>query len=79
MSKWIKCSDRLPSVGDWDNPTFVLVIGTPSEKWNCKVQVATYESYGFCIPCDRDDHYLITDVTHWSPIPESPNETNTPI
>ena len=67
MSKWIKCSDRMPEEG---NP--VLVVSSIGGA----VQNNVYECDGRTW-CDfrADYNELSMDVfTHWMPLPEPPQE-----
>ena len=86
--EWVKCSERMPDVGDknWRTPFPVLV--------NCEIGVipAYYGSLwhdgkkhvGFMESIrygngngdfpDEEESELMKHVTHWMPLPEPPSE-----
>lgn len=77
MSKWIKCSDRLPNVNEW-----VLAFGNYGNGDTNGIALTCYffdedkQKYYWkllssgCGCCDTD----MKNVSHWMPEPKAPNE-----
>lgn len=68
--EWIKCSERMPegkciAIG-YQNE---IMIGYLSGD----VNIAGYGRMGTGIVC-QDDHEVLTNVTHWMPLPEPPTD-----
>ena len=59
MSKWIKCSERMPELG----ATVLVYMDAPVHS-STDYAVAIYDKYGFSR----------SRVTHWMPLPEPPQE-----
>lgn len=60
MSRWIKCSERMPELGDDGNSEMVLVVG--------KKKII---QQNFLV----DDEWVFPmDITHWMPLPKLPND-----
>lgn len=64
MSKWIKCSDRLP-----DSYVDCLIF---SEKINIGIDIAVIDSTGKW--STWIDYFDISEITHWQPLPDQPAE-----
>lgn len=86
MSKWIKCSERIPVIGelDWRTSFPLLItceIGVIPAYYGCVRHNGAWH-YGFIgsfrFGGDRgdqpqtDEYGLISNVTHWQPLPEPP-------
>lgn len=60
MSKWIKCSERMPELDDDGYSEMVLVVSSRG---------LIYQNYTI------DNEWAVpTDITHWMPLPELPKD-----
>ena len=70
MQGWIKCSERMPEIGvkvlcfpKGDEPIHATFGGN---YWR--------QDVSWCVSNDFIDNTIVTDVTHWQPLPEPPQE-----
>lgn len=88
MSKWIKCSERMPEIGElnWRTGFPLLVtceIGV-IPAYYCFVSINGDKHYGFMESFkyrdgrgnhpQTNEYGLISNATHWMPLPEPPQE-----
>lgn len=71
VPRWIPVAERLPS---GDNQVLVVVSGKPKENITLAgaVELATLYSDGWCL--ETWPEWTGADVTHWMPLPETPEE-----
>lgn len=69
VPRWIPVAERLPS---GDNQVLVVVSGKPKENITLAgaVELATLYSDGWCL--ETWPEWTGAEVTHWMPIPETP-------
>lgn len=64
MTQWIRCSERLPNVGE----DVLIYVTHPSE-----ILLAYLSRSGeFCYDTDSCGEQMMTHATHWQPLPEPP-------
>lgn len=88
MNQWIKCSEQMPVIGeqDWRTSFPLLIaceIGVIPAYYGC-VRVNGAWHYGFIGSFrfgdgrgdqpQTDEYGLISNVSHWMPLPETPQE-----
>lgn len=68
--EWIKCSDKLPEDKE------VVIIYRPKKALECKMLIHLFseEDCDFTCPDGYCGIKEIKDVTHWMPIPQTPND-----
>lgn len=64
MSEWIKCADRLPTVGDYCGE-----FGNTVLIWSDKYKAGTLADQS-----DVKRYYMEGLVSYWMPVPEPPKE-----
>ena len=67
MSRWIPVSERLPETGD----RYLTILN------NGQIHILTWsESYSIFGHNWSDSYTAVTNVTHWMPLPEPPENEN---
>ena len=73
MSEWIKCSDKLPPIGE----TVLCYKGSVFTAWYIE-KSCPYEKKrkGWHIDWAKGSYQFFKDfdVTHWMPLPDKPND-----
>lgn len=79
-SEWIKCSERLPNVGDcalfyfpmsWDNKPKMITLILYDYKWK---QEGKEQCIKMLRTLDLGKSYRIEDCSHWQELPEPPKD-----
>lgn len=75
MTNWIKCSERLPEIGEdiliWVRWSIVPCVGwlNPYGEW-----MSNKDFVGCDGDCVVETDIIQSDVTHWMPLPPAPEE-----